>query len=248
MSLVRVRLPSHTRFALGRDPVSSTATPVAHSQKSNVGIAQQARARLSHSRDHGFDSRYLLFHDPQFRAASSIGGAPGSQAGGRRFEPDAVHSHSLKLVRVAQLVQSATPPMSRPRVQIPPRTFSSHPSKLVRVAQLVRARRCQGRDRGFKSRHVLRFTSQRYGLLFQRENAWLAPRRCRFESGAVHHGDVAQLGERDAGSVEVEGSIPSVSIRANEQSSVPAGAGLGLQNRAHGVRHPSTLSAREQSI
>jgi hypothetical protein len=32
------------------------------------------------------------------------------------------------------------------------------------------------------------------GLLFQRENAWLAPRRCRFESGAVHHGDVAQLG------------------------------------------------------
>ena len=131
MSLVRVRTPSHTRFApvplLRRaraSPsdgflVSSTAIPVAHSQ---VGIAQQARARLSHSRGHGFDSRYLLFHDSLIRAASSIGGAPGSQAGGRRFEPDAVHSQRKQLVRVAQLVQSAILPRSRPRVQIPPRT------------------------------------------------------------------------------------------------------------------------------
>src|SRR5690606_37925890 len=61
-------------FALERDPASSTATPVAHSLSlacpcfagrghfSIVRIAQQARARLSQGRGHGFDSRYVLSH------------------------------------------------------------------------------------------------------------------------------------------------------------------------------------------
>ena len=53
----------------------------------------------------------------------------------------------------------------------------------------------------------------RYGLLVKRDNSCFARRDLGFDSLTVHqgYGALAQLGERNAGSVEVEGSNPSSS-------------------------------------